>query len=125
MKCPSMNSTPKIVMWESDYKVGCSNFKDRRLLCPCKPLILWAWVFVLFCFVLALVWPLSSNFAIRIFKFKMPMIPVFPNLNPSPSSLPIPSLWVVPVYQPQASSIMHRTWTGDSFPTCLNPLLLF
>ena len=25
-----------------------------------------------------------------------------------------PSLWVIPVYQPQASCILHRTWTGDS-----------
>ena len=40
---------------------------------------------------------------------------VFPILNPPPSSLSIPSLWVVPVHQPQASSIVHRTWTGDSF----------
>ena len=42
-------------------------------------------------------------------------IRVFPILNPPPSSLPIPSLWVVPVHQPQASSIVHRTWTGDLF----------
>ena len=39
---------------------------------------------------------------------------MLPILNPPPSSLPIPSLWVVPVHQPQASSIVHRTWTGDS-----------
>ena len=44
-------------------------------------------------------------------------IHVFPILNPPPSSLPIPFLWVVPVHQPQASSIGHRTWTGDSFHT--------
>ena len=43
------------------------------------------------------------------------------------SSLPIPSLWVIPVHQPQASSIVHRTWTGDSFHvcyyTCFNAIL--
>ena len=33
---------------------------------------------------------------------------MFPILNPPPSSLPIPSLWIIPVHQPQASSIVHR-----------------
>ena len=39
-------------------------------------------------------------------------IHVFPILNPPPSTLPIPSLWVIPVHQP---SIVHWTWTGDSY----------
>ena len=53
-------------------------------------------------------------------------IHVFPILNPPPS-LPVSSLWVVSVHQPQASSIVHRTWTGDSFHIwyykCFNAIL--
>ena len=32
-----------------------------------------------------------------------------------PTASSIPSLWVVPVHKPQASSIVHQTWTGNSF----------
>ena len=35
--------------------------------------------------------------------------------HPESPSLLVPSLWVISVHQPQASSIMLRTWTGNSF----------
>ena len=54
-------------------------------------------------------------------------IHVSPILNPPPSYLLVPSFWVIPVHQPQASSIMHWTWAGDSFHiwyyTCFNAIL--
>ena len=47
--------------------------------------------------------------------------------HPEPPCLPIPSLQVIPVHQPQASCILHWTWTGNLFLiwyyTCFNAIL--
>ena len=76
--------------------------------------LLWIWFFF------NLILFLTLQYCISFAKYQNESatgIPVFPILNAPPSCLPIPSLWVVPVHQPQASSIVHRTWTGDSFHT--------
>ena len=50
-----------------------------------------------------------------------------PHPEPTSHLPPIPSLWVIPVHQPQASCVLHRTWTGNSFLiwyyTCFNAIL--
>ena len=50
-----------------------------------------------------------------------------PSWIPPPTFLPTPSLWVIPVHQPQASCILHQTWTDDLFLiwyyTCFNAIL--
>ena len=43
------------------------------------------------------------------------MVLPYINMYPPQVYMCSPSLWVIPVHQPQASSIMHRTWTGICF----------
>ena len=90
----------------------------------CKVFFFNSFLFLLFYF---LTLQYCIGFAIYQHEFATG-IHVVPILNPPPSSFPIPFLWVDPVHQPQASSIVHRTWTGVSFHiwyyTCFNAIIL-
>ena len=94
--------------------------------------ILWWFRLSIFCFSFFFKSYLLFNFTIlywfcHILKWSHHRYTCVPHPEPFSLVSPIASLWVVPLHQPQASSIAHRTWTGDSFHvwyyTCFNAIL--
>ena len=80
-----------------------------------KVLFIYLFYFVLFYFIF-------FYFIVLVLPYINTNMPWVHTCSPSwtplpPPSLPVPSLWVIPAHQPQASSIVHRTSTANSFHT--------
>ena len=106
----------KIMKILKRFLLLCKTFKMESVSFYLKHILLFFIYFLWFYLFILLYFTLQYCIGFAIHQHESTTgIHVFPILDPPTSSLPIPSLWVFSVHQPQASSITHQTWTVDLF----------